>query len=98
MAKFLSAQLYAIDSTQATEIRVNHLANEQCNIRILDQIDRFFGQHNRLSDTYCMLRGVESRVMAESNEAGEDVPVMNMVFKHDRHSDQRGYNVPTTTR
>ncbi|GBM49419.1 hypothetical protein AVEN_149694-1 [Araneus ventricosus] len=52
------AQLYVIDSTQATEIRVNHPAGEQCNVRILDQIDRFFRQHNRLSDTYRMLREI----------------------------------------
>ncbi|GBN15291.1 hypothetical protein AVEN_169483-1 [Araneus ventricosus] len=90
-------QLYAIDSTQATKIRVNHPANEQCNLRILDQIDRFFRQHNRLSDTYRMLREVESRVIAESNEAGEDVPVVNMVFRCDRHSDQRRYNAPTAS-
>ncbi|GBM03485.1 hypothetical protein AVEN_42609-1 [Araneus ventricosus] len=87
-------QLYVIDSTQATKIRVNHPANEQDNLRILDQIDRFFRQHNRLSDTYRMLREVESRVISESNEAGEDVPVMNTVFRCDRHSDQRRYKAP----
>ncbi|GBM30630.1 hypothetical protein AVEN_18321-1 [Araneus ventricosus] len=42
-----------------------------------------------------MLREVESRVIAESNEAGEDVPVVNMVFRCDRHLDQRRYNAPT---
>ncbi|GBN94980.1 hypothetical protein AVEN_9901-1 [Araneus ventricosus] len=89
------AQLYIIDNTQTTEIRVNHPANEQCNIRILGQIDRFFRQHNRLPDTYRMPREVESRVIAESNEAGDDVPVVNMVFRRDRHSDQRRYNAPT---
>ncbi|GBN05229.1 hypothetical protein AVEN_135335-1 [Araneus ventricosus] len=89
------AQLYLIDSIQATEIRENHPTNEQCNIRILDQIDRFFRELNRLSDTYRMLREVELRVIAESNEAGEDVPVVNMVLRRDRHSDQRRYNAPT---
>ncbi|GBN88631.1 hypothetical protein AVEN_186602-1 [Araneus ventricosus] len=89
-------QLYVIDSTQANKIRVNHLpANEQCNLRILDQNDRFFRQHNRWSDTYRVLREVESRVISESKETGEDVPVMNMVFRCDRHSDQGRYNVPT---
>ncbi|GBL99575.1 hypothetical protein AVEN_68837-1 [Araneus ventricosus] len=58
-------------------------------------IDRFFRQHNRLSDTYRVLREVDSRVIAESNEAGEDVPVVNMVFRRDRHSYQRRYNAPT---
>ncbi|GBO09993.1 hypothetical protein AVEN_234058-1 [Araneus ventricosus] len=50
-----NVQLYVIDSTQATKIRVNPPANEQCNLRILDEIDRFFRQHNRLSDTYRVL-------------------------------------------
>ncbi|GBO29327.1 hypothetical protein AVEN_184183-1 [Araneus ventricosus] len=84
-----------IDSSQATEIRVNHPANEQCHIRILVQIESFFRQHNRLSDTYRMLREVESRVIAESNEEGEDVVVVYMVFRRDRHSDQRRYNAST---
>ncbi|GBM07206.1 hypothetical protein AVEN_69829-1 [Araneus ventricosus] len=88
-------QLYVIDSTQATKIRVNHPANEQCNLRILDQIDSSFIQHNRLFDTYRILREVGSRVIAELNEAGEDVPVENTVFRCDRHSDQRRYNAPT---
>ncbi|GBM94272.1 hypothetical protein AVEN_61227-1 [Araneus ventricosus] len=42
-----------------------------------------------------MPRVVEARVLAESNEAGDDVPVVNMVFRCDRHSDQRRYNAPT---
>ncbi|GBO34029.1 hypothetical protein AVEN_263272-1 [Araneus ventricosus] len=41
-----------------------------------------------------MFREVKSRVIAESNEAGVDVHVVNMVFSHDRHSDQRRYNAP----
>ncbi|GBM13178.1 hypothetical protein AVEN_64381-1 [Araneus ventricosus] len=41
-----------------------------------------------------MLREVESRVIAESNETGEDVPVVNTAFRRDRHSDQRRYNAP----
>ncbi|GBM99905.1 hypothetical protein AVEN_169218-1 [Araneus ventricosus] len=57
-------QLYVIDSTQDTEIRVNHPANEQCHIRILDQIDRFIRHHNRLSNTYRMLREVQSQKQA----------------------------------
>ncbi|GBN43321.1 hypothetical protein AVEN_249303-1 [Araneus ventricosus] len=42
-----------------------------------------------------MLREVESRVFSESNEASEDVPIVSMFFRRDRHSDQRKYNAPT---
>lgn len=88
------AQLYVIDSTQATDIRVTHPANEQCLSHILDQIDRFFRQHNRLTNTYCMLREVQARAVQEASEEGEDIPVVNMVFRRDRHFDQRRYNAP----
>lgn len=49
------AHIYVIDSTQATEIRAAHPANEKCIIHILDQIYRFYRQYNRLSNTYHML-------------------------------------------
>ncbi|GBM29465.1 hypothetical protein AVEN_255848-1 [Araneus ventricosus] len=42
-----------------------------------------------------MIREVESRVIGESNETGEDDPVVNMVFRCHRHSDQRRYNAQT---
>lgn len=89
------AQLYVIDSTQATEIRVIHPANQQCIARILDQIDRFFRQNNRLADTYRMLREVETRAIEEANQAGAANPVVNIVFRRDRHSDNRRFNAPT---
>ena len=88
------AQLYVVDSTQATEFRVSHPANQDCIPRLLDQLDKFLRQHNRLCATYHMLREVEARSIAEANAAGEGIPVVNMVFKRDRHSDQRRYNVP----
>ena len=89
------AQLYVVDSTQATEIRMQHPANVQCSPRILDEIDRFFRNHNRLADTYSMLREVEAKAMREAQDAGDAMPVVNLVFRRDRHSDQRRYNAPT---
>src|SRR5277367_5278029 len=92
----LRSQLYVVDSTQATEIRTDHPANERCYPRILDEIDRFFRQHNRLADSYRMLREVEERATREASEVGEEIPVVNMVFRRDRHSDQRRYNAPNS--
>ncbi|GLV31373.1 uncharacterized protein CBL_20007 [Carabus blaptoides fortunei] len=61
------AQLYAVDSMQATEFRRNHPVNEQCSAKILFQIDRFFRQNNRLADTYRMLRDVETQAILNAN-------------------------------
>ena len=57
-------------------MRVSHIANEECVPRILDQIDRFLRQHNRLCDSYRMLRDIQARVIAEANEAGQAVNLM----------------------
>src|SRR5258705_4531847 len=55
------AQLYVLDSTHATEILQDHAAKEHCRKPILDQIDRFFLQHNRVAVSYHMMREIESQ-------------------------------------
>jgi hypothetical protein len=90
------AQLYVVDSTQATEIRMEHPANERCSSRILDEIDRFFRNHNRLANTYSMLREIEAQALQEANDAGGETPVVNLVFRRDRQSDKRRYNAPSS--
>lgn len=57
-------------------------------------IDRFLIVHNRLCETYHMLLDVQDRVVAVGNEANQDIPVVNMIFRRDRHSDQKLYNTP----
>ena len=52
------AQLYVIDSTQALSVRNQHSANANCPTPILDRIDRFFRENNRLAQTYNMIREI----------------------------------------
>ncbi|GBL94272.1 hypothetical protein AVEN_16796-1 [Araneus ventricosus] len=87
-------QLYVIDSTQATEVRISHPANETCLFHILYQIDKFFRQHNRFSVTYRMLHEIEAQAPEEAYVAGEGTLVVNMMFRRDCRSDQRRYNAP----
>ena len=88
------AQLYVIDSTQATEVRANNASNVNCFPRILDRIDRFLRDNNRLCDTYSMLREVEQNAIRIAQSTGASLPIVNLVFRRDRHSDQRRYNAP----
>lgn len=90
------AQLYVIDSTQATEIRQNQPANDMCKREILDQIDRFFRQYNRLAESYQLMRNVEAREYALAVQRGESIPLVSMILKRDRQSDTRRYNAPTS--
>ena len=55
--------------------------NEKCIPQVMDQLDRFFRRHNRLAATYTMLREIEEHAALQAIEAGEELPVVNMVFK-----------------
>nr|XP_029713639.1 uncharacterized protein LOC115257822 [Aedes albopictus] len=89
------AQLYMLDSSQATEVRQNHPASELLRTPILDKIDRFMRQNNVLAQHYTMMR---QKMIAEEQRAvtsGHEIPVVNMVLKIDRQQDQRRYNAAT---
>ena len=85
-----------LDTTQATDIRLGHPANNQCYPRILRQIDNFFRQHNRIAQSYRLMREIVMETEEEAIIAGEEIPVVNMVFRRDRQSDQRRYNAPSS--
>src|SRR5258705_600854 len=67
------AQLYVLDSTQATKILQDHAANEHCRKPILDQIDRFFSQHNGVAVNYHMMREIESQKTQCAVRAGKQI-------------------------
>src|SRR5258705_1879411 len=70
------AQLYVLDSTHATEIlqdQMKKAANEHCRKPILDQIDRFFLQHNRVAVSYHMMREIESQKTQCAVRAGKQI-------------------------
>lgn len=90
------AQLYVIDSSQATSIRQQHIANQKCSPQILNQIDRFFRENNRIAQTYNMMREIENQFAETAIAAGIPPPEISMIFRRDRHSDQRRYNAPTS--
>src|SRR5258705_13596173 len=86
------AQLCVLDSTQATEILQDHAANEHCRKPILDQIDRFFRQHNIVAVSYHMMREIEAQETQCAVRAGKQIPVVSMVLRRDRQSEQPRYN------
>ena len=87
--------MYVLDSTQATDIRHHQDANDKCDVRILRQIDTFFRHHNRIAQSYHLMREVETHAVQEAEDSGQQIPVINMAFRRDRKSDQRCYNAPT---
>jgi hypothetical protein len=90
------AQLYVLDSTQATDIRHNHAANDNCRRDILDRIDRFFRENNRIAASYMLMHEIETRESEEAIQTGQQIQIVSMALRRDRQSDQRHYNVPTS--
>lgn len=89
------AQLYVLDSTQATDIRLGHV-NDLCRREILDQIDQFFRENNRLAQSYQLMREVETREVQRATQTGEKMPLISMSFRCDRQSDQLRHNASTS--
>ena len=91
------AQLYVLDTTtQATDVRQQHQANEDCRQEIMYQLDRFFRDNNRLAQCYQLMHEIESREAQNAAQLGLTIPTVSMAFYRDRQSDQRRYNAPTS--
>ena len=90
------AHLYILETrSPAADLRKQLPENENCDPDILYRIDNFMRNHNRLANSYLMMRDVQKEHEENSLELGLEIPVVNMVFKRDRRSDQRRYNKPT---
>lgn len=75
---------------------MEHVANEGCKLQVMDAIDRFLRRNNRLAASYQMIREIEERERVTAEREQRSVPVVNMVMRRDRQSDQRRYNMPTS--
>jgi hypothetical protein len=64
----------------------------------MDTMNRFFRQHNRIARSYQMMREVEIQAAQQAAENGDQIPLLNMVFRQDRHSDSRCFNKPKGTK
>ncbi|XP_063800227.1 uncharacterized protein LOC134968624 [Pseudophryne corroboree] len=85
-----------MDSTLAANFREEHVANDDCRPNIMDTIDRFFRTHNRLAHSYQLIRNIHKQQVQLAAETGQQVPVVSMALRLDRHSDYRRYNKPTS--
>ena len=91
------AQLYVLDSTtQAVNQRIDLPENEGCIPALIDQIDRFFRTNNRIAASYLLMKDIEQQERVRAEEEGRTVPIVNMVIRRDRHSDQNRYYTPTS--
>src|SRR5258705_5522252 len=89
------AQLYVMDSTTQAE-RTELPENEGCIPALINQIDRLFRVNNRIAASYRLMKEIEQRERVRAEEEGRTVPIVNMVMRRDRQSDQSCYNATTS--
>ncbi|XP_037049075.1 uncharacterized protein LOC119083457, partial [Bradysia coprophila] len=91
------AQLYVLDSlTQATNTRMEHPAMAGCSEAILRRIHEFFLDFNSIARSYRLMHEVQQRETELAAARNENVPIVHMVMRTDRQSDERRYNLPTS--
>lgn len=78
-----------LGSTQATNFRNEHRANQGCRQDVFDRIDRWFRKYNRIAQSFHMMREIELQAKEEAARNQEQIPVVSLAFRRDRQSDQR---------
>lgn len=88
------AQLYIVDTEQATDIRMARKENEKLKREILMEIDDFFRSHNVIAKSYKMMTEVMNQQTRQAQSNGHQIPNVGLAFRKSR-KDQRRYNTPT---
>ncbi|CAK9299942.1 unnamed protein product [Gordionus sp. m RMFG-2023] len=89
------AQLYVLDTTQAIDKRIHHSANSKCNKDIMKQLDQLIRQINPYALSFKTLGEVHQSALELATTSNTKLPTINMIFKGDRSSDRRRYNLPS---
>ncbi|CAK9299005.1 unnamed protein product [Gordionus sp. m RMFG-2023] len=89
------AQLYVLDTTQAIDKRIHHPANSKCNKYIMKQLDQLIRQINPYALSFKTLGEVHQSALELATTSNTKLPTINMIFKGDRSSDRRRYNLPS---
>ncbi|UYV78651.1 hypothetical protein LAZ67_16002278 [Cordylochernes scorpioides] len=91
------AQLYILDTAEATRKRLSIPENHGCDENLLNKLAELLANINNFAMSYKMLRDVEKEAIQEANNNGTELPNIVMAIKNDRTQDVRRYNKPTAS-
>lgn len=99
-AKPRYAQLYVLDSSEATESRMQEASNAGTSRELMTLLDQIIRGCNPYADAYRMLREVEAedalRIRDASGRTAETVPELKLLFRLNTSLDRRTYNAPVS--
>ncbi|XP_065323653.1 uncharacterized protein LOC135930793 [Gordionus sp. m RMFG-2023] len=88
------AQLYVIETSQAVNGRLNMKENSGCNKDLLKRLYILIRQNNPFSISFKTLGKIEKEEKNRAIQENRPVQKINMIFRADRSSDKRRYNIP----
>ncbi|CAK9299477.1 unnamed protein product [Gordionus sp. m RMFG-2023] len=89
-----SAQLYVLETTQAVNGRLHMKENSGCNEDLLKRLDILIRQNNPFSISFKTLGEIKKEEKNRAIQENRPVQKINMIFRADRSSDKRRYNIP----
>lgn len=94
------AQLYVLDSAEATDARMNVQSNADTSRELMELLDLIMRGCNPYADAYRMLREVEQadtqRLRENTSYTDDHAPELRLLFRLNPSYDRRTYNVPAS--
>lgn len=87
------AQLFIVDTAEATAHRMSVPANSACDKRLMAELDQLLRQISPYYESYLMMREVEEQERKRALENGMNPPQLMLLFGT-KKDDQRRYNIP----
>lgn len=87
------AQLFIIDTAEATAHRMSIAPNAGCNETVMAELDRLLRQISPYYDSYLMMKEIEELEACKARQKGQDPPELKLLFGT-KKEDKRRYNMP----
>lgn len=88
------AQLFIVDTAEATEHRMDFPANKDCNPLLMAELDGILRLVNPYYESFMMLKEVEEEQIREAERLGREPPKLRLLFDVKRENDRHRYNMP----
>lgn len=93
--KQIYAQLYILDPSEASDVRLRMQENNRCNHALMTELSQFMSMRNPFAQAFKMLYEVEQQCIQDAEVHGVVPAIVQMAILQDRNQDQRRYNAPT---
>lgn len=88
------AQLFIVDTAEATAHRMDFPANKDCNAELMAQLDEILRPISPYYESFMLMREVENEQRKQAERMGRDPPQLRLLFDLKKGGDRRRFNMP----